>query len=199
MKRKNYSHQMVNLAHQGAGYKRLRSYCARLKGFTIIELMVVIGIIGIIIAITVPQFAAMQRRARVRAGASEIAQDFRQIRERALSRGLRFTVSRSDAQHYSVSDPNGAPTQYRLGSTTGGNLRFGVSASYTGGVPPEANAASAPADGFDFLPSGDLNFDNRGGANRGVAYITDGREDYAIGVNNLGKVKVYKYDSGTWN
>ena len=52
---------------------------------------------------------------------------------------------------------------------------------------------------IDFLSAGDLIFDNRGGANRGVVYITDEREDYAIGVNNLGKIKVYKYHNVSWN
>jgi prepilin-type N-terminal cleavage/methylation domain-containing protein len=172
--------------------------CAKPKGFTLIELMVVIGIIGVILIVAIPNFARMQQRARVRAGAQEVAQDFRQIRERALSKGWKFRITRLDMRNYQVTNPQGNVSTYRLGSTAGGNLRFGVSTSYAGGVPPEANQAAAPTDGFDFL-GGELIFDNRGGANRGVLYITDEREDYAIGVNNLGKVKGYRYENGSWN
>ncbi len=168
-------------------------------GLTLIELLVVIGIIGIILTITIPNFAAMQQRQRIRSGATAVAQDFKQIHERAIARGRRYYITRVDAQNYQVSDPDGNITTYRLGRTTGGKLRFGVSPSYAGGVPPEANQAGAPADGFDFLPAGELVFDNRGGATRGVVYITNDKEDFAIGVNNLGKIKVYHYASGGWN
>ncbi len=171
------------------------------KGFTLIELMVVIGIIGVIIAIAVPNFAAMQAKARIRAGAYEIAQDLRQIRERALSISREYSVDRPDDRTYMVTSPEGNTYTYKLGGSTGGNLRFGVGPNYTGGVPPEANQASAPASGFDFMPTGTLIFNGRGGANKGVIYLTDNRDDYAIGINSLGKVRVYRYNSnnGTWN
>lgn len=168
-------------------------------GFTLIELLVVIGIIGIMLVVAIPNFAGMQQRQRVRAGASAVSQDFKQIRERAIARGRRYHISRVDAQNYQVIDADGNVTVYRLGRTTGGRLRLGVSSSYAGGVPPEANQAGAPADGFDFVPAGELIFDNRGGANRGVVYITNDKEDFAVGVNNLGKIKVYRYESGGWH
>ncbi len=170
------------------------------KGFTLIEMMVVIGIIGIIIVLAVPNFAAMQRRARIRAAAQEIAQDLRQIRERALSMGRQYVITRLDDRTYTVTNPDGNVFTYKLGGTTGGNLRFGVGPYYVGGVPPEANAGSAPANGFDFLPPpGILILNARGGANKGVIYVTDNREDYAIGINSLGKVRVYKYGNMKWN
>ncbi|MEO0190869.1 MAG: prepilin-type N-terminal cleavage/methylation domain-containing protein [candidate division WOR-3 bacterium] len=168
------------------------------EGFTLVELMVVIAIIGVIFVIAVPNFAAMQANARIRAGAYEVAQDLRQIRERALSLGRSFKVDAVDQRTYRVTNPDNNSYSYRLGGPTGGNLKFGVSGNYAGGLPPEANGA-VPANGFDFLPSGILTFNGRGGANKGVIYITDGRHDYAIGINSLGKVRVYKYGNGSWN
>ncbi len=169
------------------------------RGLTLIELLVVIGIIGIILTLAIPNFASMQQKQRIRAGATAVAQDFKQIRERAIARGRRYHVTRVDAQNYQVTDPDSNITIYRLGRTTGGRLRFGVSPSYAGGVPPEANQAGAPADGFDFAPASELIFDNRGGATKGVVYITNDKEDFAVGVNNLGKIEVYYYGSGGWN
>ncbi len=168
------------------------------KGFTLIEMMVVIGIIGIIVVIAVPNFTAMQAKARIRAGAYEVAQDIRQIRERALALGREFKLDSPDSRTYRVTNPDGNVHTYKLGGTTGGNLRFGVSPNYTNGLPPEANGP-VPANGFDFLPTGALILNGRGGANKGVIYITDNKNDYAIGINSLGKVRVYKYNAGTWN
>lgn len=164
------------------------------QGFTIIELMVVIGIIGIIVAIALPSFTQMQQRARIRAGANEIAQDFRRLRERALSTSQTFRITSPTVRQYQVQHPDGTTSLYRLGQTTGGNLRFGITSA--AGAPPEDNDG-AP-DGFDF-PAGTLSFESRGTATQGVAYITDGKEDYAVGVNALGKVRVYKYDGGKWH
>jgi len=166
------------------------------RAFTLIEMMVVITIIGIVMVIAIPNFAAMQRRARVRAGAQEVAQDFRQIRERALAKGSTYQITLPDARHYQVTDPDGNITIYKLGQTTGGNLRFGTTGAIVG-TPPEANGA-IPGDGFDFVGS-TLSFESRGGATKGVAYITDNKETYAIGINSIGKTKVYKYAGGTWN
>ncbi len=164
------------------------------QGFTIIELMVVIGILGIIVAIALPSFTQMQQRARIRAGANEIAQDFRRIRERALSTSQTFHITSPTVRQYQVQHPDGSTSLYRLGQTTGGNLRFGTTGA--AGAPPEDND-SVPGV-FDF-PAGTLSFESRGTATQGVAYITDGKEDYAVGVNALGKVRVYKYDGGTWH
>lgn len=164
------------------------------KGFTMIELMVAIAIIGIIMAVAIPNFVAIQQRQRIRAAAVEIAQDFRQIRERALAMSQEFRVTSPNPHEYQITHPSGRVSVYKLGHTSGGNLTFGT--TNAAGAPPEDLDGAAGA--FDF-PLGILFFESRGGATRGVAYITDGHKDYAVGVNSIGKIQVYKYENGVWN
>lgn len=166
------------------------------SGFTVIELMVVIAIIGIVMALAIPAFSGMQRTMRVRAGTKSAAQNFRHIRERALATGRNYQITQFDSKHYQVTNPDGGVSVIDLGHTTGGNLQFGT----TGGIgvtPPEANIGSPDVDGFDF-DSDVLIFQARGASSKGVVYITDGNDNYAIGVNPLGKIRIYHFASGSW-
>ena len=133
----------------------------------------------------------------MRAGAQEIAQDFRQIRERALATSQQYVVVRAvSGRAYEVTDPAGQKTTYWLGQS-GGGLYFGTSGVPVAG-PPEAGSNPIPGDGWGFA-TGVLYFRARGAATQGVAYVTNGQDDYAVGVNRLGKVRVYQYSGGQWN
>ena len=174
-----------------------RKYCGSRKGFTLVEVMVIIILIGIILLFAVPNFSSIQRRARIRAGAQEIGQDLRSVRERALASGQPYyAVKDGSNKAYHVYLPDGTQQTRELGSTTGGNLSFGVS---TAGV-----AIPEDPDGlvgsFDFITGDTLWFEPRGSMSRGAIYLTDGKEDYAVGVTSLGMVRVYVWGkTGTWN
>jgi len=166
-------------------------------GFTLVEVMVIIILIGIILLFALPNFASIQRRARIRAGAQEIGQDLRSVRERALASGQRFyAVKDLSNKSYHVYLPDGTQQTRDLGSTTGGNLQFGTTSAGTG-IPEDPDGL---AGSFDFVTGDTLWFEPRGSMSRGAIYLTDGKEDYAVGVTSLGMIRVYVWGkAGTWN
>jgi len=145
-------------------------------GFTLVELMVVIAIIGIISLIAVPNFARMQRQARIRSACQKTAQHFKSLRERAITSGGTYQISFPDPYRYRLQRPDGTTQDFKLNEIAGGKVYFG-------GV---GVAGQPPIDG-------------RGGATSGVVYITDGGDNYAVGVNTLGKIATYEFAGGTWN
>lgn len=174
----------------------LKRYHSR-SGFTLIEVMVVIVLIGIILLFAVPNFTSIQRRARIRAGAQEIGQDLRNVRERALSLGQPFyAVKDVSNRSYHVYLPDGTQQTRDLGSTTGGNLRFGATIA-AAGIPEDFDGTVGT---FDFITGDTLWFVPRGSMSRGAIYLTDGKNDYAVGVTSLGMIRVYAFGkTGTWN
>lgn len=169
------------------------------NGFSLIELMVVIGIIGVLLLLVLPNFIGIQKRERTRAAAMEVAQDLRQIRERALAQSGNYTVTFDNIAQpriYTVTRPDGGVRTYRLGGTTGGNIWFGAGGAF-GGNPPEGSVVCPGNNGID-APLRTIVFDSRGGTTQSVIYVTDGSRNYAVGTNPIGKIKVYHYASGGW-
>lgn len=181
----------------GKALKR-KPMSTRHSGFTLVELMVVIAIIGIIMVIAVPNFTRIQQEARLRGACQRIAQHLKQIRERAISTNGTFQIAfhTPDMYHYTLTRPDNTIDVFRLGGEAGGRIRFGGTG--VSGQPPEGTMAAPGVNGNDF-PSSTLFLDGRGGANNGVLYITDGRGNYAVGITRLGKVATYYFYGGSWN
>lgn len=69
------------------------------QGFSLVEILVVVAIIGLVVSVTIPNLNAYRRRAALRAAAREIMSELRQTRSEAIARGRNVGVkfSRSSA------------------------------------------------------------------------------------------------------
>jgi type II secretion system protein H len=60
---------------------------SRRHGFSLLELLVVVAIVGLVASVTLPNFAKMRRRAALRSAAGELRSVFHLARMRAISSG----------------------------------------------------------------------------------------------------------------
>ncbi len=159
------------------------------KGFTFLEVVIVIAITGILSVLAVPGLSAFTDRLRIETAARTISTDLREVK-------MKSVLDRSD---YAVLfDPENR--MYELPERQS-NLPHGVRFGFGEGVlGPPGNPTSTPdEDGVTFT-SNKAAFYSRGSNSMGTIYITD---DYnvtiAISVTVTGRIKIWKWNGVTWS
>lgn len=120
-----------------------QAYMKDKKGFTLLELLIVIGIIGILAVIAIPGYIGYQRRA-VRAEAFSNLPALRLLEEQFFAENNRYTVS--------------------LGNCAPDNQGNVATIQTGGGVPAEALPNFRPGTGGSFSYCIEQNIDVNGGA-----------------------------------
>ncbi len=78
------------------------------RGFSLLELMVVVAILGILMAVAVPAFTEWIAGQRVRDSAADLHTSLMRAKSEAVSRGLPITVARVDdswAKGWTIANP----------------------------------------------------------------------------------------------
>lgn len=92
-----------------------------LRGFTLIELMVTVTIIGVSLALAAPSFAQLLSNYRLRSGAESLLNGLNLARAEAVRRNSQVSFALTDTRSgWTVSDSGGAVIQARTDSETGG-------------------------------------------------------------------------------
>ena len=175
------------------------------KGFTIIEMMIVIAIIGILSMIAVPDFLGLTSRARLKSAARDIVSNMQLARVKAIRDGSPWAVQfdTGDAR-YRVLSNKGADGNWNTGDDTvykTVNLSDYSGVSYGSDHGPRATGLSDPADGVSFNShnSNRAIFNSNGTSSAGIVYVKNGDGDtFAVGAASAaGRVKAWRnYGSG---
>jgi prepilin-type N-terminal cleavage/methylation domain-containing protein len=82
-------------------------HSSRQAGFTLIEMMAVLGIMAILMAIAIPRFMSVLPGLRVTQAARQLATDLQLARMKAISQNRRFRVNFVSATSYTIERDNG--------------------------------------------------------------------------------------------
>lgn len=104
----------------------LRAMLVCERGFSLIELIIVITIIGILSAIAVPKFASATTRYRVECGAARLARDLEKIREQAITRSLAYNLEFDDSQMTYSFEPVGIAAERQVVDLAGEPYRVAI-------------------------------------------------------------------------
>jgi len=91
----------------------IRQLVNQQKGFTLIELIIVMGIMGILATIAVPTFQNYIRNQNLKTAARGITSDFFATREKALSENVRYRITFDQASNsYTIARGTAAGAPY---------------------------------------------------------------------------------------
>ena len=164
------------------------------RGFTLIEIMVVVLVIAVLSALTLPSLSGSYQRAALQSAADDLAQTLRYARRVAVLRGqtLRLVVVPEDAEHDGRSsyhleiETTELDAEETFVRTEGGAVKPSVlPAELLIAVEPRENTGSDTAS----LDAGDGRFHLRffpdGTADESLIHLTDGHANRQILVDGV--------------
>ncbi|MCI5149865.1 MAG: prepilin-type N-terminal cleavage/methylation domain-containing protein [Candidatus Electrothrix sp. MAN1_4] len=169
------------------------------NGFSFVELMVVIALVGILSAISLPNFLRNLPEKRLKNAARNLYVDLQKARLLAVKENTNVTFTFDTAAgQYSFTEGGTVRTE---SLTDYGAVKYGCGVTVT-----TTNSWRASTDDpDDSIPTSgvtdDIIFTNLGVANTEDIYLQSNNDQtvcYAVTVSMLGSVKILRYNGSTW-
>jgi prepilin-type N-terminal cleavage/methylation domain-containing protein len=185
------------------------------RGFSVVEMLVVIAIIGLSAGVATPAFLTLHRRGATRAASAELRSIFHSARSRAIARGhhsgVKFTKSQGE-WFYTLYDDGDGDGVRNDDIASGVDRRVAPSRRVLAqsrlafiGLPPmtlkdpDGDPLTATSSPVQFNQSTLCSFSPIGAATPGTIYISDRVGDvYAVRVyGTTAKIRLLRYNPGS--
>lgn len=184
---------------------------AEKKGFSLVELLLVLGIVALLLTIATPQWHRVYRRAALRQAGFRLLTDAQRCQTLAaqylVNVGLVFDVDERGSFYVVVMDKNGNGVSRReylagrdrvMGNPVyfrdfGPQVRPGTPPGVK--VPAPGDAGTVPVGGLALGRSGILSFNPSLGATPGSVYLATSHEVLALRVTPMGAARLFSWDA----
>ena len=170
-------------------------------GFSFVELMVVIALIGILSAISIPSFLRELPEKRLKAAARNVYADLQKARLLAVKKNKKVTVRFNEAEGYYYIDEDekeaAGYNEWNPDETRGDLSDYGGVVYGKGGAVKNWNKDSIDR----VVPYQDLSFQPLGTAKNASVYLQyqGGDVCYAVTTTRYGAVKIRKFNGSSWD
>ena len=184
----------------------MQSICKKCKGLTFLELIVTLGILGVIISVSLPAFTSYREKVRLKSSAEELLNVIYWVKGQAIKRNQDYMICFDTTNNsYSVYSEDGPDNTWDCGNddqlfrvyTLPNGISFDHGSANKDATTTGDSFTGDKADNVSYA-NNRLPIYSRGTSNAGFVYLGNKSRSYAVGTLATGIVRVRLWKGSAW-